>query len=224
MTAKKASLSLTHLFQQPRQPSDGAPPLLILLHGLGSNERDLVGLAPYLDPRFQIVSARAPHSLMQDGYAWFEIGWTANDITINFQQAEQSRVLLMSFIAEVLAAYGGDSARVYLLGFSQGAIMSAGVALTEPELIAGTVLMSGRIPEEIRPLFAAPERLAGKPFLVVHGTADTVLPIRNGRASRAILATLPVALTYQEYAMAHEVSAQSLADVAAWLTARLDAE
>jgi phospholipase/carboxylesterase len=224
MTAKKASLSLTHLFQQPRQPSDGAPPLLILLHGLGSNERDLVGLAPYLDPRFQIVSARAPHSLMQDGYAWFEIGWTANDITINFQQAEQSRVLLMSFIAEVLAAYGGDPARVYLLGFSQGAIMSAGVALTEPELITGTVLMSGRIPEEIRPLFAAPERLAGKPFLVVHGTADTVLPIRNGRASRAILATLPVALTYQEYAMAHEVSAQSLADVAAWLTARLDAE
>ena len=100
--------------------------------------------------------------------------------------------------------------------------MSAGVALTEPELIAGTVLMSGRIPEEIRPLFAPPDRLAGKPFLVVHGTADTVLPVRNGRASRALLAALPVALTYHEYAMAHEVSAQSLAEVAAWLTARLD--
>jgi phospholipase/carboxylesterase len=223
MTAKKAALSLTHLFQQPRQPSDGPPPLLLLLHGLGSNERDLVGLVPYLDPRFQIVSVRAPHYLVPDGYAWFELGWTtANDITINFQQAEQSRVLLVGFIAEALAAYGGDPARVYLLGFSQGAIMSASVALTEPELIAGTVLMSGRIPEEIRPQIAATERLAGKPFLVVHGVADTVLPIQNGRASRAILATLPVALTYQEYAMAHEVSAQSLADVAAWLAARLD--
>jgi len=222
MTAKKAALSLTHLFQQPRHPPDGPPPLLLLLHGLGSNERDLVGLAPYLDPRFQIVSLRAPHSLMPDGYAWFELGWTANDVMINFQQAEQSRVLLVGFIAEALAAYGGDPARVYLLGFSQGAIMSASVALIEPELIAGTVLMSGRIPEEIRPQIAATERLAGKPFLVVHGAADTVLPIQNGRASRAILATLPVALTYQEYAMAHEVSAQSLADVAAWLTARLD--
>jgi phospholipase/carboxylesterase len=223
MTAKKAALSLTHLFQQPRQPPDGPPPLLLLLHGLGSNERDLVGLAPYLDPRFQIVSARAPHSIVPDGYAWFELGWTAaNDITINFQQAEQSRVLLVGFIAEALAAYGADPARVYLLGFSQGAIMSASVALTEPELIAGTVLMSGRISEEIRPQIAAAERLAGKPFLVVHGIADTVLPIQNGRASRAILATLPVALTYQEYAMAHEVSAQSLADVTAWLTARLD--
>jgi phospholipase/carboxylesterase len=100
--------------------------------------------------------------------------------------------------------------------------MSASVTLTEPERIAGTVLMSGRVPEEIRPLIAPADRLVGKPFLVVHGTADTVLPIRNGRASRDILATLPVELTYQEYAMGHEVSAQSLADVTAWLTARLD--
>ena len=221
---RAASLSLTHLLQQPRQPADGPPPLLILLHGYGSNERDLVGLAPYLDRRFQIVSARAPHFLVPDGYAWFELGWTATDITINFQQAEQSRVLLTNFMAEALAAYGGDPAQVYLLGFSQGAIMSASVALTAPELIAGTVLMSGRIPEELRPLIAPAERLAGKPFLVVHGAADTVLPIQNGRASRAILAGLPVALTYQEYAMAHEISAQCLADVAAWLTARLDAE
>src|SRR5690242_20263313 len=129
-------LSLTHLFQPPRQPADGSPPLLILLHGYGSNERDLVGLAPYLDRRFQIVSARAPHFLMPDGYAWFELGWTAaNDITINFQQAEQSRVLLTNFVAEALTAYGGDPGRVYLLGFSQGAIMSASVALTAPELI-----------------------------------------------------------------------------------------
>lgn len=222
MTAKTAALSLTHLIQQPRQPTDRPPPLLIVLHGLGSNEHDLIGLAPYLDPRFQIVSARAPYTLAPGSYAWFELGWTATGITIDPRQAEQSRVLLTSFIAEALAAYGGDPARVYLLGFSQGAIMSASVALIEPELIAGTVLMSGRVLEEIRPLIAAAEQLAGKPFLVVHGTADTVLPIQNGRASRAILATLPVALTYQEYAMAHEVSAQSLADVAAWLTARLD--
>jgi phospholipase/carboxylesterase len=195
MTAKTASLSLTHLFQSPRRPTDGPPALLLLLHGYGSNERDLIGLAPYLDPRFQIVSARAPHPLMQDGYGWFEISWTATDITIDAQQAEQSRVLLLRFIAEALAAYGGDPARVYLLGFSQGAIMSASVALTEPELVAGAVLMSGRIPEEIRPMIAPAERLDGKPFLVVH-----------------------------EYSMAHEVSAQSLADVTAWLTERLDGE
>jgi phospholipase/carboxylesterase len=218
------SLSLTHLIQPPRQPHAGQPPLLILLHGYGSNEHDLFGLAPYLDARFQIVSARAPHMLMPGGYAWFELGWTATDITINAQQAEQSRALLIGFVAEALAAYGGDPARVYLLGFSQGAIMSASVALTEPELVAGAVLMSGRVPDEIRPLIAPAERLANKPFLVVHGVYDEVLPIRNGWASRAILSALPVALTYKEYPMAHEINAQSLDDVTAWLTARLDAE
>jgi phospholipase/carboxylesterase len=225
MPPTPASLSLTHLFHPPRQASDSPPPLLILLHGYGSNERDLVGLAPYLDPRFQIVSARAPHALEYGSYAWFELSWTAaNDIIINFQQAEQSRALLIGFLAEVLAAYGGDPAQVYLLGFSQGAIMSASVTLTAPELIAGTVLMSGRIPEQIRPQIAPAERLVGKPFLVVHGVDDTVLPIQNGRASRAILATLPVALTYHEYPMAHEINAQSLADVTAWLTKRLDGD
>jgi phospholipase/carboxylesterase len=218
------SLSLTHLVQQPRVPTDGRPPLLIVLHGYGSNEHDLFGLAPYLDMRFQIVSARAPHMLMPGGYAWFELGWTATDIIINAEQAERSRALLIGFIAEALAAYGGDPARVYLLGFSQGAIMSASVALTEPQLVAGTVLMSGRVPSEIRPLIAPAERLAGKPFLVVHGIYDEVLPIQNGRASRAILSELPVALMYKEYPMAHEVSPQSLDDVTAWLTARLDAE
>ena len=217
-------LSLTHLVQQPRQRSAGRPPLLIVLHGYGSNEHDLFGLAPYLDPSFQIVSARAPYMLMPGGYAWFELGWTATDIVINAEQAEQSRALLIGFIAEALAAYGGDPARVYLLGFSQGAIVGASVALTEPELVAGTVLMSGRVPNEIRPLIASAARLAGKPFLVVHGLYDEVLPIQNGRASRAILSDLPVALTYKEYPMAHEVSAQSLDDVAAWLTARLDGQ
>ena len=82
--------------------------------------------------------------------------------------------------------------------------------------------MSGRILPEIRPLIASPERLAGLPLLVVHGLGDTVLPIQHGQASRALLQDLPVQLDYREYRMGHEVSAESLADVAAWLTNRID--
>ncbi|HEX9370208.1 MAG TPA: phospholipase, partial [Roseiflexaceae bacterium] len=81
--------------------------------------------------------------------------------------------------------------------------------------------MSGRIPDEARAQIATPEQLAGKPFLVVHGLFDQVLPVHYGRASRDLLQGLPVELTYREYPMGHEVSAQSLADVSAWLTERL---
>jgi phospholipase/carboxylesterase len=213
---------LTHLVQRPRRPAGAAPPMLVLLHGYGSNEHDLFGLAPYLDPRFLIVSARAPHMLMPGGYAWFELEWTDAGVVLDFAQAEASRELAAGFVGEAAAAYGADPRRVYLCGFSQGAIVGAGVALTEPELVAGAVLMSGRVPEQLRPRIAPPERLAGKPFLVVHGVYDEVLPIANGRASRALLETLPVALTYKEYPMAHEVSAASLADITEWLAARLD--
>jgi phospholipase/carboxylesterase len=219
----RPTLSLVHLAQPPREPSAGQPPLLILLHGYGSNEHDLFGLAPYVDPRFLVVSARAPYTLMPGGYAWFELGWTERGITIDFRQADASRQLVARFVGEAARAYAADPRQVYLCGFSQGAIVGACVALAEPELAAGAVLMSGRVPDEIRPQIAPPERLAGKPFLVVHGLYDQVLPVENGRASRAILEALPVELTYREYPMAHEVSAESLADVTGWLTARLDA-
>jgi phospholipase/carboxylesterase len=214
------SLPLAHLVRRPTRAA-GAAPLLILLHGIGSNEEDLMGLGPYLDERFLVVSARAPHPYGWGGYAWFEIQWLPDRIAIDRAQAEQSRDLLVRFIGQAAAAYGADPARVYLMGFSQGAMISGWVALTRPELVAGVVLMSGRLPEELREQIADPEQLTGKPFLVVHGTRDELLPIQNGRASRDLLQRLPVELTYREYPMGHEVSAQSLADVVAWLSARL---
>jgi phospholipase/carboxylesterase len=214
-------LTLAHVVHHPTQGA-GAPPLLIMLHGIGSNERDLFSMAPYLDRRFLIVSARAPYDYGWGGYAWFEIQQTPRGITIDPAQAQASRDLIVRFIGEAVAAYGADARRVYLMGFSQGAMMSSWVALSQPDLVAGAVLMSGRIPDEMRSQIAPPEQLAGKPFLVVHGTMDTMLPVENGRASRAILERLPVDLTYREYPMGHEVNTASLNEVVGWLAARLD--
>ena len=215
------SLSLVHLVRQPLV-EESAPPLLLLVHGVGSNERDLFSMAPSLDKRFLILSARAPNILGPDSYAWFEVGFTPQGPVINPAQAEASRKTLIAFINEAVEAYGANPKQVYLMGFSQGAIMSASVALTQPNLIAGAVLMSGRILPEIQPLIAAPKELEDFPFLVVHGIDDTVLPIRHGRASRQMLSSLPVNLTYKEYPMGHEVSRESLDDVTKWLSARLD--
>ncbi len=214
-------LSLVHLVRQPLV-KDGPPPLLLLLHGVGSNEYDLFELAPYVDGRFLIISARAPYTLGRDSYAWFEVNFTGQGPVIDPEQAEASRKKLITFIDEVVKAYGADARQVYLMGFSQGAIMSASVALTSPGLVAGAVLMSGRILPQIEPLIAAPEKLKNLPILVVHGTADAVLPISHGRASHKRLSELPVDLLYREYPMGHEVSQESLADVVEWLNARLD--
>ena len=215
------TLSLIHLVSQPKVEAS-TPPLLLLLHGVGSNEHDLFGLVPYLDKRFLIISVRAPNTLGPGSYAWFEVDFTPQGPAINPAQAEASRKALITFLDEAVNAYDADPKQIYLMGFSQGAIMSASVALTRPQLVAGVVLMSGRILPEIQPLIASNEELSGLPFLVVHGTADMVLPISYGRASRQLLSSLPVELTYHEYRIGHEVSQESLADVTAWLSARLD--
>lgn len=80
--------------------------------------------------------------------------------------------------------------------------------------------MSGRLPE-LEAKLAPAEELKGIPVLVVHGTADQVLPIANGRALRDKLRTLPVDLTYREYPMVHTVSQESLDEIVKWLKARL---
>jgi phospholipase/carboxylesterase len=214
-------LSLVHLVRNPLVESK-TPPLLLLLHGVGSNEHDLFSLAPYLDRRLLILSLRAPYTLAPGSYAWFQVDFTPQGSVIDPAQAEASRKALIAFINEAVPAYGADPKQVYLMGFSQGAIMSASVTLTQPELIAAAVLMSGRILPQVEPLIAPPEKLQGLPFLVVHGTADTVLPISHGRASRQLLSSLPVQLEYREYPMGHEVSPESLNDVANWLSAHLD--
>jgi phospholipase/carboxylesterase len=215
------TLSLVHLVSQPKVEASN-PPLLLLLHGVGSNEHDLFGLVPYLDKRFLIISVRATNTLGPGSYAWFDVDFTPQGPVINPARAEASRLALITFLDEAVNAYDADPKQVYLMGFSQGAIMSASIALTRPQLVAGAVLMSGRILPEIQPLIASNEELSGLPFLVVHGTADMVLPISYGHASRQLLSSLPVELTYHEYRIGHEVSQESLADVTAWLSAQLD--
>jgi phospholipase/carboxylesterase len=215
-------LSLTHLVREPGGRGRTAPPpLLLLLHGIGSDEEDLFGLAPYLDERFLVVSARAPVALDYGGYGWFRIEFTPGGMIADVEQAKESLAVLPGFVDELVEAYGADGRRVYLMGFSQGAMMSLAVALTGPEKVAGVVAMSGRLPRQVLELEPDREALAGKPILVTHGLHDAVLPIDNGRAVRDYLRTQPVELTYREYPMGHEVSAESLRDVAAWLTKAL---
>lgn len=222
----RTDLSLVHLArppQSPAAPGGRRPPLLALLHGVGSNEADLFQLAPYLDPRFQIVSLRAPLVRGPESFAWFDVEFLPQGgYRIAPEQIAASRDRIAAFLDEAVAAYGADAERVYLLGFSQGAIMSLTLALTQPERLAGAVPIAGRIPPEVEPWIAAPERTAGLPLLLEHGRFDQVIPIAWAHRSRPILERQGVALDYREYDAPHSITPRMLDDATAWLTARLD--
>lgn len=219
----ESKLALRHLVREPADAGATPPPLLLLLHGVGSNEEDLFGLAPYLDGRFLVVSARAPVALDYGGYGWFRIDFTPRGMAADIEQAKRSLGMLPGFIDGLVDTYEADPRRVYLAGFSQGAMMSLALLLTRPEKVAGVVAMSGRLPRQVLEREPDREALAGKPVLVTHGLYDPMLPVESGREARDYLKALPVELTYREYPMAHEVSAESLRDVTGWLSEALDA-
>jgi phospholipase/carboxylesterase len=206
-----------------RRRTDGArAPLLVLLHGIGADENDLVGLAPSLDPRFTVVSLRAPRPY-HVGYAWFQIDWKPDgSIVPNATQARETLADLVRWLAAVPARLDADPDRLYLLGFSQGAMMSFGVLRTAPERLAGVVALSGLFDEDI---FAAPADAAATarvPVFLAHGTHDDVLPLARGRAVRDFFQPRQRDVTYREYPVAHSIAPDELHDVAAWLTAQLD--
>lgn len=198
------------------------PPLLLLLHGVGNNEHTPLPLVAGLESQFLVVSARAPYMFEPGSYTWFEVCTLPSGTLVHMQQAEASRKLVIALIGELIAGYGVDPRQVFLLGFSQGAILAASVALTRPDLIAGAVLASGSILPELRPLLAPAAQLASLPLLVIHGVDDRVVPIHYARATRDLLGTLPVQLTYKEYRVGHEVCPESIRDIHGWLAAQLD--
>ena len=142
------NLTLRYVFQEPREKSGEKSPLLLLLHGFGSNEQDLISFAPYLDKRFFIVSPRAPFTTDFGGFAWFQIRYGVGGMEIDAKQAEESRRLLLKFVDELIAEHDLDAKKVYLAGFSQGAIMTYSLILTAPEKFAGAVPMSGAFPAQ----------------------------------------------------------------------------
>jgi phospholipase/carboxylesterase len=212
-------LSLHHLVRQPE--TEGEHPLLILLlHGVGSNESDLFNLAQYLPPDALVISARAPLTLAPGQYGWYPVQFRGpGDFQIDAEMGRESVDRIKAFIAEACAAYNADPARVTLMGFSQGAIMSHAILNSSPERVARVVAMSGRVIPELFPQPAPSEALSGKPILITHGTRDGVIPIQYAREAEAHYQALPVTLAYHEYEMAHEINNAALQRVLDWLGA-----
>lgn len=217
----ETSFSLFHHSAPPKTGGNAKAPLLLLLHGYGANEDDLFGLAPYVDERFLVISARAPVRIGMGMHAWFRLGFTNEGILIDPAEVEEARAILRRFLDELIAAYPIDINAIYPMGFSQGAMMGLDLALREPERVAGVVAMSGRIMPSSLETIAEADRLIGLPVFVAHGTEDSILPISHGRDTRERLGKLPVSLTYREYEMGHTISEDSLRDVADWLKMQL---
>lgn len=219
MMNTNGKLSLQYLVRQPKEES-AHPPLLLLLHGYGSNEADLTSLADELPPEFLVLSVRAPRILAKGSYAWFDIDFSSGTPVNDKEQAEESRLILKEFIDGVAKDFSVDAARIYMLGFSQGAIMSYSIALTFPGLIRGVAALSGRILKEIRSGVTNKGNEELKIF-IGHGTEDTVLRIDFAREAKTYLESIGITPEYHEYGVGHSIVRSETTDLARWF-AKID--
>jgi phospholipase/carboxylesterase len=200
-----------------RQPTIASahPPMLILLHGYGSNEQDLYSLAQYLPGQYLLLSARAPYSIGGDGYAWYSVDFSSGKPVYDFDQEKKSRETLIAYIAEMKKKY--DAGDVYLGGFSQGAIMSYSIGLTRPDLVKGIAILSGRLLDEIKPVVAPQKQLQQLKIFIAHGTTDNMLQVQYAKDAVTYLKSLTLAPIYKEYNIGHTINEAVLQDLIQWL-------
>ena len=211
------NLSLEFKIREPKVKLDKNP-LLLLLHGYGSNEADLFSFAEELPENYYIISARAPYDMQYGSYAWYAINFDAdqNKFSDN-EQAKISRDLIAKFIDELIQTYPIDSDNVSLIGFSQGSILSYAVALSYPEKVQKVVAMSGYLNIEIAADDYLKNTFSNLKIFASHGTVDQVIPVEWARKTPAILENLGIALTYKEYPVGHGVAPQNFYDFKNWL-------
>lgn len=197
-------------------------PCLILLHGVGANEAGFIELARQMDPRLVVVLARGPLAFGPMQFGWFQVSFTPAGPVPNLEQAELARQTLLDFVGQLPRLHAIDPARIFIAGFSQGGIMSASVALTAPERVAGFGILSGRILPEVLPAVRPGPALGKVAAFVSHGVQDRKLGIHFARNAKQVLAGFGVPLAYHEYEADHALERDMVGDFQEWLGARLD--
>jgi phospholipase/carboxylesterase len=204
MDEKGADLGFIHRFIPATQP--GKPPLL-LLHGTGGDENDLVPLAAQLMPGAALLSPRG--KVTENGMRRF-FRRLAEGV---FDQADlKARTAeLAEFIAAARTAYG--LAKPVAVGFSNGANIAASLLLTQPQALAGAVLLRALLPFEPQP----PPDLAGKPVLLLSGSNDTMISAAGRERLAAVLQAAGADLVYKILPTGHNLTQNDLTLAADWL-------
>lgn len=210
---------LEFLIQQPQPANPKA--LVVLLHGVGGNETNLASLVPPLEPDTLVVMPRGPITLGAGQYAWFRVNFTNAGPVIVETEAERSRQTLIRLVAQLQQAYGIAPQKTVIAGFSQGGILSASVALSEPGCVAGFAVLSGRILPELQPHIADQAQLKHLHAFIGHGEYDSKLPVEWAQRSEQLLSDLGVEYLTRRYPIDHGISGAMQADFLAWLRSEM---
>lgn len=195
----------------------GPAPLLVLLHGWGSDETDLLGLSNALPRNFIVVSVRAPFTRPEGGYAWYQLQLGNGAFKEAIDQASESAKKLNALLPQLVKEFNADPKRIFLGGFSQGAIMSLRIGLQSPFPVRGIVCLSGRFPPDLDLNKISATQKARIPVFTAHGTEDKVISISDGRTIVQQLKAAGIVVSAHEYPVGHQISKEEMIALKSWL-------
>ncbi|MFS0823868.1 alpha/beta hydrolase [Bacillus sp. 1P02SD] len=191
-------------------------PALFLMHGMGSNEQDLLSLTKGLEEFFYIFSIRGPLT-QPPGYAFFTIEGYGKPHREVF---DHSIGQLTHYLDYASQSYPIDQENIYLVGFSQGAIVSMTLGLSLGDRIKGIVALSGYIPRFVKEEYDI-QSIENLSIFISHGQQDPVLPYQWGVESKEFFEKLGANVSFHSYPEGHTVSLQNYRDLREWITNKL---
>lgn len=214
----QTDLPLKYLVAEPKVVHSAvqSKPLVIFLHGYGSNEEDLFELKQEFSQDFTYLSVQAPMVLAPGSYQWYGL-----------QPHEQSSVeatvkkhvkQLENFILAATVKYHTEANKVILIGFSQGGMMSYELALLHPKIVRGIASLSGKILPALKNQLRPGMDLSGLGVFIGHGTGDDRVPLREATEAHALLEKTSIKPIFKTYAkLGHSINQQELTDIKNWM-------
>ncbi|WP_223635611.1 alpha/beta hydrolase [Planococcus sp. 4-30] len=205
------------LIYEMRGPNDLDPtktyPALFIMHGMSSNEKDMLSLVSGFEEQCFIFSIRGPLA-QPPGFAFFTIEGYGKPHRHAFDRAVEQ---VIGFVDWTKDEYPVDKAQIYLMGFSQGAILSMTVGLKTENPVKGIVALSGYVPAFVKTEFRD-KSMKGLSLFISHGEMDQALPFEWGEASRDYFQQLRADVTFKNYPSPHTVSMENYQDFNKWLS------
>ncbi|MFL2637209.1 MAG: alpha/beta hydrolase [Flavobacteriaceae bacterium] len=192
-------------------------PLLLMVHGYGSNEQDLFSFSRAIPEKFTIVSVRGDIEIQYNGFAWYNITIDFNGKkSYDINKAIESRDNIIKVIEICKKIYNIDPNNVNLMGFSQGSMLVNAVALTYPEQIRNVISLSGAFDKNIINISKI-SSFEGLSFYISHGLNDEILPFNLSKQSIEILSENNIDHVFEEYPIGHGVSPENFKSMLSWL-------
>lgn len=212
----KSPFTFTH--SAPATAADKKP-AIFLLHGLGSNEQDLVQLVADFKEQAHIFSLRGPIE-HRPGYAFYTFEEEGKPERNIFDKVVAGAA---AFIKEAIQHYNLDASKIFVVGFNQGAVVAQALAISMGDEIHATAALSGFLPEFVAEEYSLKYQGASKIF-ISHGEYDYVYPYSWGQASAYYFDQAGSNVTFKTYPDGHGVTPENLQDLVAFIAQDLATE